>query len=70
MSVSRWGIRRAQVRSLLPVSLFKHHSRKVYADLGELGIVFRTRALILTVVSLVGFHKQMIFTLKIKEFQT
>lgn len=70
MSLSRWGIRRAQVHRLLPPSLFRHLSSKVYAELGSLGMVFRTHALILTVLSLLRFHKQMISTSKIMEFQT
>lgn len=70
MSVSRWGIRRAEVHTLLPPSLFRCLSSKVYVELGEFGIVFRTHPLILAVGSLLRFHKQMIITLKITEFQT
>lgn len=70
MSVSRQGIRTGQVHSLLPPSLFRHLSNKVYVELGELGKVFRTHALILAFVSLLRFHKQMALTLKITEFQT
>lgn len=67
MSVSRWGIRRAQIHSLLLPSLFRHLSSKIDVELGELGVVFRTHALILSVVSLLRFQKQMIITFQLFE---